>query len=81
MVKGVCYEKQKTFLPPLLLWSYFRNGTKTKITKDAPIVFTTYGIMRVESSVPDLEMKNKYVFLIISHCYKERGFGHTRAKV
>ena len=37
--------------------------------------------MRVESSVPDLEMKNKCVFLIISHCYKERGFGHTRAKV
>ena len=29
--------------------------------------------MRVESSVPDLAMKNKYVFLIVSHCHTKKG--------
>ena len=37
--------------------------------------------MRVESYVPDLEMKNKYVFLIVSYCHtKKGGFGRTRPK-
>ena len=29
--------------------------------------------MRVESSVPDLAMKNNYVFLIVSHCHTKKG--------